>query len=514
MPVSQINNMFQGLLGRQADQGGLDYYTRGIQSGAYDINKVASSIMGSQEFKNLQASRLSQPTAAPKPVAPQPTPKPITPQPAPTNNTQVMDRVWTSSTPQSSIPKANTDQILAGSADRFAALAAQQGNTPVAPVMSTPQNGATRPNGLLDPANWNTPEAQAYRFDVGQQRINQQGGVNPYASWQPTGQDLQSQITALYKQQLGRAPDAQGMEYWTNIANTQGIDTVRSAFGLTKEVQGYSQFQPGVNSLPTSAPTTGDRIFTNLPPEQIQARLDQLQGNGPDRAPNNWQDLDRPGNERYQSIMTGTNAVNRQINPATDTMQGQLNTLLQNQNPLMQRAYYQGLDMANSRGLLNSSMASEAAQAAMMDVALPIAQNDAGTYYDQGTRNQGFQNQFNLNDRQYLQTAEQAELNRALEREKMQNSNSTLAQSTTANTQGKYLDAINQITNNAMVSINEIETMQGMTTEEKDAMIANTIKRRDADLAWTRQLYSNMPTWDFSWFDIQPGTMPSAPGLG
>jgi len=108
-------------------------------------------------------------------------------------------------------------------------------------------------------------------------------------------------------------------------------------------------------------------------------------------------------------------AVNRNVNADTDTVQGQLNTLLQNENPLMQRAYYKGLDLANSRGLLNSSMASEAAQAAMMDTAMPIAQQDAQTYYDQGTRNQGYQNEFNLNDRRYLQTAEQNALQRAHE---------------------------------------------------------------------------------------------------
>jgi hypothetical protein len=88
-----------------------------------------------------------------------------------------------------------------------------------------------------------------------------------------------------------------------------------------------------------------------------------------------------------------------------------------------------------------------------------------------------------------------------------------LAKTAAANTHGAYLDAINEITNNAMVSINEIETAKGIRQADKNKMIANTIKRRDADLAWTRNLYSNMPTWDFSWIDTADNQMPAAPGI-
>jgi hypothetical protein len=274
-------------------------------------------------------------------------------------------------------------------------------------------------------------------------------------------------------------------------------------------------------------------------------------------------------------------AVMRNINPNTDTVQGQLDGLLAKENPLMQRAYYKGLDRANSRGLLNSSMSSEAAQAAMMDVALPIAKQDASTYYDQGKTNQAYTNQFNLNDRVYGQNAEQASLNRqhdismsnlgyrqnvglsnldyqqnvgmsnlsylqaseqaalgrqhdyglsdqaysqsaiqadldrlheiASRNQASQNAVNEGAYDVTANTQGAYLASIDKIINNTAVSINEIETSQNITQAEKDTMITNTVARRDADLSWTRKLYSNMPTWDLSWINLE--TMPAAPGL-
>lgn len=89
----------------------------------------------------------------------------------------------------------------------------------------------------------------------------------------------------------------------------------------------------------------------------------------------------------------------------------------------------------------------------------------------------------------------------------------SLALSTSANLQGAYIAAVDEITNNAMVSINEIEVAEGITQADKDAMIQNTIDRRDADLAFTRMLYSSMPTWDYSWVDIPDYQMPDAPGV-
>ena len=62
------------------------------------------------------------------------------------------------------------------------------------------------------------------------------------------------------------------------------------------------------------------------------------------------------------------------------------------------------------------------------------------------------------------------------------------------------------------VSINEIEVAEGITIDDKNKMIQNTIDRRNADLEFTKNLYSAMPTWDFSWVDIAPGGMPNAPG--
>lgn len=70
----------------------------------------------------------------------------------------------------------------------------------------------------------------------------------------------------------------------------------------------------------------------------------------------------------------------RQINAATDTVQGQVNSILSKDTPLMQRARTLATQQMAQRGLVNSSINAGAGTAAMIDRALPIAQQDASTY--------------------------------------------------------------------------------------------------------------------------------------
>jgi hypothetical protein len=62
------------------------------------------------------------------------------------------------------------------------------------------------------------------------------------------------------------------------------------------------------------------------------------------------------------------------------TVQGQVTDIIDKDSPLMQQAKTRAAQYANARGLINSSMAAGAAQGAVMEAALPIAQQDASTY--------------------------------------------------------------------------------------------------------------------------------------
>lgn len=69
----------------------------------------------------------------------------------------------------------------------------------------------------------------------------------------------------------------------------------------------------------------------------------------------------------------------RTVTPES-TVSHQLGALLSSDSPYIQRARNSSANMAASRGLLNSTMAAGAGEAAAIDAALPIATTDAGTF--------------------------------------------------------------------------------------------------------------------------------------
>jgi hypothetical protein len=72
---------------------------------------------------------------------------------------------------------------------------------------------------------------------------------------------------------------------------------------------------------------------------------------------------------------------------ANSTVQGQIRNVIAEDSPLMQQAATRGLQQANRRGLMNSSMAVQSGQAALYDAALPIASQDASTFARSGEFN-------------------------------------------------------------------------------------------------------------------------------
>lgn len=72
----------------------------------------------------------------------------------------------------------------------------------------------------------------------------------------------------------------------------------------------------------------------------------------------------------------------------------QLGNILAKDNPLMVQARTRAQEAAAARGLGNSSIAVGAGQTAMNDVALPLAQQDAGTFFDAAKFNASESNNF------------------------------------------------------------------------------------------------------------------------
>ena len=108
------------------------------------------------------------------------------------------------------------------------------------------------------------------------------------------------------------------------------------------------------------------------------------------------------------SQLQGANSWGVQPN---ETVRSQLQQIIADDSPLMQQARTRALQTANSRGLLNSSMARTAADSAMYDAAMPIATQDASTYARAGEFNANTKNTFSRDNNQFVRDAYMADFN-------------------------------------------------------------------------------------------------------
>lgn len=131
------------------------------------------------------------------------------------------------------------------------------------------------------------------------------------------------------------------------------------------------------------------------------------------------------------------------------------------------QAKQEGTATAARRGLQNTTLAGQASEAAAIQAALPIAQQEAETQLT--------------------------------------------AQTASANLQAQYATDAQNLLNQYAISINEIETAPDIATEDKNQMIQNEIDRRDADLAFLQSMYSALPAWQPDWATLDE--FPDAPGV-
>ncbi len=112
------------------------------------------------------------------------------------------------------------------------------------------------------------------------------------------------------------------------------------------------------------------------------------------------------------NLVQGPNGAYLAQTQGNALVSNQLQGLLDPSNPLMQRAMARANEAANARGLINSSIATQAGQTAMIDAALPIAQADAGTNQQNNMASTQALNQFGFQGQQNVFQAGQNDLNR------------------------------------------------------------------------------------------------------
>lgn len=161
-----------------------------------------------------------------------------------------------------------------------------------------------------------------------------------------------------------------------------------------------------------------------LPPLQMR---DPTAANKPVQgtSPRGSQQPSLPGQTSDPKLTVGVPSINREVNAGNDTIEGRLGNLLgvdsrgRYTNQVVRQAADRAMQQMASRGLLNSSMAEQAAQEAAISKAIEIAGPDAQTYFAQGRANQDAANVFARDERGYTQDQLKLDKQLQLEREKM-----------------------------------------------------------------------------------------------
>ena len=169
-------------------------------------------------------------------------------------------------------------------------------------------------------------------------------------------------------------------------------------------VQQHSSSGGGGGSAPQSAsmadmgPAPDAYNTPSLQPvrneQQYQSSVNEFKGWLKNYLAQDAPDVPLPAGLTQEKLMGWLEAEPAQFKVTPEmTSQYQLNKMLASGSPLMAQADYMGRASAAQRGLLNTSMAGGAAQAAMIGAATPYAQQDAQTYQTAALANMQAQNQ-------------------------------------------------------------------------------------------------------------------------
>lgn len=229
------------------------------------------------------------------------------------------------------------------------------------------------------------------------------------------------------------------------------------------------------------------------------------------------------------------------------TMAGNVAGNVKHNGILMQTAKQRGQQIAAARGLQNSTVGAEAAQRAMIDAAMPIAQIDTANQqqktmqtmqnqfaaqqagldrthqasmqsedYRQRGILQTMQNQFaaqqsgldrthqmNMQNAQQKFTSQQSALDRTQQTNMANlghnNAMKELSAQVSANTIGKSIDFVQQITNNFDAQIAGILNNTNMAAKDKQTAINQLKASRDSEIAFMSAFMQKIPTTQKNW---------------
>lgn len=311
-------------------------------------------------------------------------------------------------------------------------------------------------------------------------------------------------INSIYQSNFGRPADEGGANWWLEAAKSNpGMD-------LNKEIRAAAQSagaQDGsaMNDIATDKLDTGSTWNSGLNANEVNSKVTY------DAAQNKWvapkAAATQSGSPAYQA------QTNRTVDAATETIEGRITGLLSANNPVIQQAGNRAMQQFQQRGLLNSSMAIQAANEAMTAKAIEIAGPDAATYTKTGMLNQTEANVFAGREQQFgydmqkqaadnaargsLQTQQDAA---ALIRQNAGNADTIAANAAKAaeNSSRLYADGVNTIEREYLAAVDSINN-QDIKPEIKTQRIAERRALTDMTInAWNAASRS-LPGWSEQW---------------
>jgi hypothetical protein len=206
--------------------------------------------------------------------------------------------------------------------------------------------------------------------------------------------------------------------------------------------------------------------------------------------------------------------INQAIDPNTMTIEGRVNNLLSKNSPTIRQAGERALAMFAQRGLLNSSMAQEAAMEAMTTKAIEIAGPDAAATVKMAMQNQDWTNKLFQDEAGYLRGRSDKGLDfeqkTALMTLENTLKNSGVSQENVSKLQTNYISAVDGINNNYSTMVNAINTSD-MDLPQKEAAINNAKVSRTNAISFTNAAFERLPGWSKDWLIVESPTTQATP---
>lgn len=189
---------------------------------------------------------------------------------------------------------------------------------------------------------------------------------------------------------------------------------------------------------------------------------------------------------------------NSQVDAGTETIEGRIQNLLNANNPVIRQAGERAMGQFAQRGLLNSSMAIEAANEAMTSKAIEIAGPDAQRYFQNRRENVDWQNKFSQNEQLHGYDLEKIDAQAG--------ANEKLASSNYARTlQTNYLQSIQSAESQMQRFIQSIQASD-IPPEAKTAQIQQMQMSFNNTISMMKAAYKNMPQWVDEW-SLHPASL-------